>query len=327
MQQSVQPGASMASIETLIRAGRRDDAAAMMETLAGAGNADALFALGLWRLGGHIVTLDVQQARDLFLRAGEAGRLDGARTYVNLLAAGVGGPADWPDALARLRGMADGGDARSRAALALLDAMALAEDGGPVSVPQGEPICESPRALRFDDIFTPAECAYLIEAATPLMSPSVVVDERSGRLVPHPIRTSDTALFPWLLADPAITALNRRLAVASGTALDQGEPLQVLRYTPGQQYRDHLDAIAGASNQRIMTMIVYLTDDYDGGETRFVQAGIDHRGRRGDALLFHNALADGRADPRSEHAGLPVTRGAKLIASRWIRAKPFAADA
>ena len=317
----------MAAIESLIRAGRHHDAAAMMESLAGAGNADALFALGLWRLGGHIVGLDLQAARDLFRRAGEGGRLDGARIYVNLLAAGVGGAADWPDALARLRGMADGGDVRSRAALALLDAMALAADGAPVAIPEGEPICQSPLALRFATLFTPEECTYLIEAATPLMSPSVVVDERSGRMIPHPIRTSDTALFPWLLADPAITALNRRLAVASGTALDQGEPLQVLRYTPGQQYRNHLDAISGASNQRVMTMIVYLTDDYDGGETRFVQAGIDHRGRRGDALLFHNALPDGRVDPRSEHAGLPVTRGAKLIASRWIRAKPFTADA
>ena len=157
----------------------------------------------------------------------------------------------------------------------------------------------------------------------PLMSPSVVVDERTGRLIPHPIRTSDTAYFPWLMADPAIAALNRRIALASGTELDQGEPLQVLRYQPGQQYRNHFDAIAGADNQRIMTVIVYLTDDYEGGETRFVRSGLAHRGGRGDALLFHNTLGDGRADPAAEHAGLPVTAGTKLIASRWIRERSF----
>ena len=43
-----------------------------------------------------------------------------------------------------------------------------------------------------------------------------------------------------------------------------------------------------------------------------------------DALLFRNVTQDGAADPMAQHAGLPVTRGVKLIASRWIRARPFA---
>ena len=45
----------------------------------------------------------------------------------------------------------------------------------------------------------------------------------------------------WLIEDPVIHALNRRLAAVSGTAWDQGEPLQILRYSPGQQYRNHFD--------------------------------------------------------------------------------------
>jgi prolyl 4-hydroxylase len=43
----------------------------------------------------------------------------------------------------------------------------------------------------------------------------------------------------------------------------------------------------------------------------------------GDALLFRNADADGRPDPLALHSGLPVTRGVKYLASRWIRAEPF----
>lgn len=41
--------------------------------------------------------------------------------------------------------------------------------------------------------------------------------------------------------------------------------------------------------------------------------------RGGDALLFVNTLADGLPDPGSRHAGLPVTHGAKWLATRWIR--------
>ena len=71
-----------------------------MEGLAEAGDANALFALGLWRLGGQFVPIDLALARDLFRRAGEAGRPDGTRVYLNFLASGTGGPADWPAALA-----------------------------------------------------------------------------------------------------------------------------------------------------------------------------------------------------------------------------------
>jgi prolyl 4-hydroxylase len=151
-----------------------------------------------------------------------------------------------------------------------------------------------------------------------------VVDPRTGRQIPHPIRTSDGATFAWLIANPAVHALVRRIAAASATRVEQGEPLQVLRYRPGQQYRSHLDAVPAHGNRRILTMIVYLNDGYEGGETRFVKTGLSVRGRKGDGLLFRNTLPDGRPDPMSEHAGLPVTAGTKLIASRWIWERDFA---
>jgi prolyl 4-hydroxylase len=105
--------------------------------------------------------------------------------------------------------------------------------------------------------------------------------------------------------------------------VQQGEPLQVLRYVPGQEYRSHLDALPASQNQRVLTMLVCLNDGYEGGETSFVRTGLKWKGRKGDALLFRNAGEDERPDPSSQHAGLPVTRGTKIIASRWIRAKPI----
>jgi prolyl 4-hydroxylase len=67
------------------------------------------------------------------------------------------------------------------------------------------------------------------------------------------------------------------------------------------------------------TALVYLNDDYEGGETCFIKTGLTVKGRKGDALLFRNATPDRALDPMTEHAGLPVTRGVKLLASRWIR--------
>ena len=110
-----------------------------------------------------------------------------------------------------------------------------------------------------------------------------------------------------------------RLAKASGTNVRQGEPLQVLRYLPGQEYRPHFDALGQAENQRILTFLVYLNDGYDGGGTRFMKSALTVNGRRGDALLYRNADDSGRPDPNSQHAGEPLKAGEKFIASRWIR--------
>jgi prolyl 4-hydroxylase len=156
-----------------------------------------------------------------------------------------------------------------------------------------------------------------------MLEPAVVVDPASGRQVRDKVRVCDSVGFTWPLENPAVHALNRRIAAATGTTPGQGEPLQVLRYRPGGEYRPHFDAIPGFANQRVMTLLVWLNDGYEGGETHFPTPGLKLKGRPGDALLFRNTGPDGRRDPASGHAGLPVTAGEKLIASRWIRERPF----
>jgi prolyl 4-hydroxylase len=84
-----------------------------------------------------------------------------------------------------------------------------------------------------------------------------------------------------------------------------------------------MDFVPGVDNQRVLTALVYLNEGYGGGETRFVKTGLEVKGTKGDAIVFRNAGADRRADPMSEHAGLPVTSGTKLLASRWMRESQF----
>jgi prolyl 4-hydroxylase len=109
----------------------------------------------------------------------------------------------------------------------------------------------------------------------------------------------------------------------SGTTEAQGEPLSVLRYVPGQEYKLHHDCLPGEPNQRVSTFIAYLNDSYTGGATQFPAADIEYRGDIGDAILFRNVQPDGSVDTRSQHAGLPVTQGEKWICTRWIRRTDF----
>jgi prolyl 4-hydroxylase len=305
-----------------LKAGRGAEGVLMMSQLAAQGDKAALFSLGYLRFTGDLVPQDLPAGREFFRRAGEAGHELGAAYYTNLLASGQAGPRDWREALKRLRREARR-DVRRKAALHLIEKMKLTADGDPVRLPAPKRLSQSPDLLLYPGLWSSAESDYVVKAAEPSFKPSFVVDLQTGADVRDPIRTSDGSTFHWLIEDPVIHALNRRLAAASGTRFEQGEPLQILRYLPGQQYRAHLDHIPGKDNQRILTALVYLNDRFEGGETRFVRADLQVKGGKGDGIVFRNTLPEGRADPASEHAGLPVTRGVKYLASRWICERPL----
>lgn len=311
----------LAQVTMLWSAGRHAEAILILNQLAADDNAEALFTLAEMRWVGRGMPQDTGQGRELLRRAGEAGLAQASLYFTNLLANGVAGRRDWPAALKRLD-LEARGDPRRRAVRELIGRMALDAEGDPLSPPKGERLSTSPDVILFPQLFSAAECAYFLSAAESGYQPSMVNDA-GGRQVRDPIRTSDASALHWLIEDPAIHAFNRRLAAASGTAFDQGEATQILRYRPGQEYRPHFDFVRATENSRIMTALVYLNHDYQGGETCFLKTGLEVKGRQGDALVFRSMGADGGVDPMSEHAGLPVTGGTKFIASRWIREKKW----
>lgn len=289
----------------------------LLRTIASRSDPNALFVLADLTWSGTMVPQDAPRGRLLFEYAAHFGHKEANLLVTNLLGSGVAGKRHWPAALERLEAEARVLPNR-RAALELIRAMDLDPNGDPVRAPEARRLSEHPRAAMFDRLLTPAECDYLIDAADGLYQPSMVYDD-ARRLVRDTIRTSDGATIHWAIEDPAIHAINRRIAAAAETNYDQGEALQALRYLPGQEYRPHFDWVGGAPNPRILTALVYLNEDYEGGETEFVRTGLKVRGSTGDALLFSNAQVDGHGDPLAEHAGLPVTNGTKHLATRWIR--------
>jgi hypothetical protein len=71
-----------------------------------------------------------------------------------------------------------------------------------------------------------------------------------------------------------------------------------------------------------MTFLVYLNEEYEGGETDFPKLGIRHKGRRGQGLYFVNAYTDMQPDRRMLHAGRAPRRGEKWLVSQFIRSRP-----
>ncbi len=306
---------TFAEAMSFARAGRAIEAVQLLSQLAEAGHPGALFTLGdcYWRGAG--VVQDLARGRELFKAASDAGHPMAVRAWTNLLSSGIAGERRWPEALARLEKEAIVDGLRSRM-FDVIGAMNLDQNGDPAGLPPAERASDQPDVSLFRGAFTAEECDFLILLAEPTYQRSVV--NLDGKSIPDPVRTSDGSTIHWLIEDPATHAINRRLAALSGTSIEQGEPLQILRYQPGQQYRPHVDWLGG-ENRRIVTALIYLNDDYEGGETEFVKTSLKMRGHQGDALVFRSVGPDNQFDPLSEHAGLPVRNGTKYVASRWIR--------
>jgi prolyl 4-hydroxylase len=302
---------------------REDEALALFLQLAEREDPGALATLARLSWTGTIVSRDYAKGRDYYHRAGEAGHTGCAIYSTNLLASGYAGHRDWPRAMQRLRREAASDPSRAEI-LDRLARMDLTGDGDPRTLPPGERMADTLDVQLFRGAFSHAECAYILRLEKDDYARASVIDEATGLERIDPVRTADETHIDWEIENPLVHVFNRRLAALSATKVEQGEPLQLLRYRPGQQYRNHYDYIPGAANQRILTALLYLNEDYSGGETGFPRIGLKVRGRTGDVLLFRNTQ-DGQRISESEHAGMPVISGVKHIATRWIRTAIYSA--
>ncbi|MGB3378022.1 MAG: 2OG-Fe(II) oxygenase, partial [Allopontixanthobacter sediminis] len=282
------------------------------------GNGAAAFLLANWRFEGTRIRRDLAEARRLFHRSHELNFSPSEAPLMALLASGAGGLSrDWKGALKLLEMKAEQ-DFRSMRQLKLISAMALTSNGEPVKAWPHDVISGDPLIVRFDEFLTGDECDELIAMARPSFTPSMVVHPGSGKLVNDKIRTSLATAFPLLKENPFLHAINRRIASASCSQWEQGEPTQILRYDEGQEYKLHSDALRGG-NQRIQTFLIYLNDDFGGGETYFPHGEHYLRLPKGHAICFSNVSSDMRPANSAIHAGLPVTHGQKIVLSKWIR--------
>lgn len=191
---------------------------------------------------------------------------------------------------------------------------------------------QSPVVVTLESVLSDAECEELIDMARPRLRRATVVDSPTGANVAVERRSSDGAFFR-LRENPFIARLDERLAAIMSSPAENSEGLQVLHYSPGGQYPPHFDFLVPSnpasaqsiarSGQRISTLIVYLNDVIEGGETMFPEVGLSVVPRRGNGLYFEYTNSAMQVDPRSAHGGAPVIRGEKWIVTKWMRSRRF----
>jgi len=300
-------GSSIADAVRLLAGGPEEvrSAVTMIDSAASGGDADALERQAIFEAMGCFRPPNWNRALDCLLAAAERGSR-AAQRQLSLLAGRPAGDADWQS---------------MRAAIAIDDV---------VRAPVKRPLSERPRLRVMSGFATDGECAWLIERAHDRLTRATVVNPTGAQNV-RSVRTNSAVEFQVADMDLVVEAVRARISTAVNLPLPLFEPSQVLHYAPGQEFRPHCDyfdpALPGhadrlrQSGQRIATVLIYLNDDYSGGETSFPRAALSFRGKAGDALFMANVDRGGKPDPSTLHAGTPPGSGEKWIFSQWIRDK------
>lgn len=262
--------------------------------------------------------------------AAAAGDADATLAAALLEAMGAGRPQSWDRAFGGLRRAAALGSEAAAAQLALLSRGGSLDAAALIAAPPRDSLSERPRVRVLKAFAAAAECDWLIGLARERLSPARVWDPVTGQGRSDPNRTNTALELTLAEMDLVVAVIRARIAAASNLPVAVFEPPQLMHYAPGEEFRPHHDFLDPAQpghraelasfGQRIATFLIYLSDDYEGGETVFPRAGLRHKGAKGDALLFANVDAATRApDPLTLHAGTAPTRGEKWIFSQWIR--------
>jgi prolyl 4-hydroxylase len=191
---------------------------------------------------------------------------------------------------------------------------------------------EQPVVAVLDDVFSPEECDGVVALARVRLQPSATLSPSTGENQVKDHRTSLGAFLDDADA-PLLQRLNRRIAEIMNQPVAHGEALHVLHYGVGAEYKPHHDYFDPANpgfaatlkrgGQRVATLIVYLNDVEEAGDTVFPKLGLSIVPKKGSAVYFEYVNGDGQLDEASLHGGTPVLRGEKWVATKWVRQGVF----
>src|ERR1700733_5524432 len=165
----------------------------------------------------------------------------------------------------------------------------------------------APLVFTIPDALPANACKQLIDRIEALGPTEAPVTTRRGPVMRPDIRNNHRVIFD----DATLAAeLFERVASASPQplcgmrAIGANERFRCYRYTPGQRFAPHYDGafVRDERERSLLTLIVYLNEDFTGGRTAFLDFGLDAIPRTGTALLFQHHLL---------HEGCEVRSGTK----------------
>lgn len=324
-----------------------DETIDTLERAALAGDWDAAARLGLCYLTGRNVTADAARGLDLIEQARRAGHPRAAYLAATIASTPFWRPQNWEAAFDHLLQAAERGNDAAQSALRVLAAGPSADRDEDsdwsamrgyanidawVTPPEPRLVRETPRIQVIEKFLPPAACEWLIAQARARLERATIYDKVTGGTTEDGRRTNTQCDLDIEIGGVLTFVVRARISIITGRQDMAMEVPKVLHYSPGETFAEHFDYLNPAEpayarelatrGQRTETFLIYLNDDFTGGETYFPELDISHVGATGDALLFSNVDAKGKPDENTRHAGLPPATGEKWLFSQWIREFP-----
>ncbi len=301
-------------------------------------------ALGGRLLLGQDAPHDPGRAIDLLRQALDAGDGEAAAILAVLHGAGAWVPQSWDQALDLLVAGARLGSPRAQGQLRLLaggdeamdetwEALRRRVDLAPwLATPNRRVLWEAPRVRLSEGFAPPWVGAWIISQVQGRMRQALMYHGDVKQAVFDPHRSCSDFEYDLLGADLILVLVRTRIAAVTGLPVAAMEPPRVIHYALGQEIKAHYDRLTdgvtgyaggGYKSDRIATFLLYLNDDFDGGETEFPLVGQRFKCKAGDALYFAHVDQASKPDRLSLHAGRPILRGEKYVLSQWIHDRPL----
>lgn len=180
---------------------------------------------------------------------------------------------------------------------------------------------EEPLVVVLGNMLSDEECDELMKISKEQLQRSKIGQD-------HEVNSIRTSSGVFCERNETVTRIEQRLSQIMNIPIENGDGLQVLQYTPGQEYQPHFDFFAetsraGAANNRISTIVMYLNDVEEGGETTFPKLHLSIFPSKGMAVYFEYFYSDQELNDLTLHAGTPVIKGEKWVATMWMRRQSF----
>jgi prolyl 4-hydroxylase len=170
-----------------------------------------------------------------------------------------------------------------------------------------------------DDALPPDLCAAYIERFHRGAAELAPIVGDGGRPVIE-LETRNNTRVMWDDPDEANSLLDRIRAHVPARLMGQGlaganPRLRIYRYATGERHGAHWDTIVELDHgvRSLLTLVFYLNDGFDGGETDFVELDAKVTPRAGRALLFQH---------RVMHRACEVHRGDKFVLRTDVLYRP-----
>jgi prolyl 4-hydroxylase len=173
------------------------------------------------------------------------------------------------------------------------------------------------------NFLTEQECKNLIGLGQKDLKPSEV--GTAGERSVNDFRKSQTTAL--CDCSKQVMALKNKIADHLGVHIDQLEGLQYQYYKKGGYFKEHADYFDAhnmkkfglASGNRIKTLMIYLNQDLEGGETMFKAVDRAYMPLAGWGLTWDNVDENGKIQRGSKHSAEKVAFGEKHVITSWIR--------